>query len=303
MKRSFFSALIILSALLTSINSWSAGTGSRNESGNTKTVNVNNANIAYRIYGDKEGIPIVLLSPLGSSMDDWDPAVINGLTRNSPVVVFDEKGVGSSSGKTPATIAEMATDAIAFIKTLGYPKVNLLGFSMGGFVAQQIVETEPQWVNKLILVGTGPQGSEGLSEVGNKISSIANLPPEEQFLQSLFTPTEQSRQSGKESFARISAKKEGRDLPLSQEAFVAELTAVLGWAQPDSAAFARSTGVTTHTLIVAGKNDLLVPIVNPFKLYQAMPNSRLLLLPDAGHGVMFQYPDLFVQEAENFLKN
>ena len=298
MKRLIFSALIIAGALVMSFNSFS-----RNDAAKTKTVNVDDAKIAYRIYGDKEGTPIVLLSPLGSSMDDWDPAVINGLVKYSPIVVFDNKGVGGSSGKTPTTIAEMAQDAISFIKTLGYPKVNLLGFSMGGFIAQEIVETQPQLVNKLILVGTGPQGSEGLSEVGNKISSIANLDPEEQFLQSLFTPSAQSRQLGKESFARISSKKERRDLSLSKEAFVAELTAVLGWAQPDSIAFSRATNVSNHTLIVAGKNDLLVPIVNPIRLYQAMPNSRLLLLPDAGHGVMFQYPDLFVQEAGNFLKN
>ncbi len=303
MKRSIFSALIIAGALLMGFNSFAADAGTRNDLGKTKTVNVNEAKIAYRIYGDKGGTPLVLLAPLGSSMDDWDPAIINGLVKYSQVVVFDNKGVGGSSGKTPNTIAAMAQDVISFIKTLGYQKVNLLGFSMGGFIAQQIVETEPQWVNKLILVGTGPQGSEGLSEVGNKISSIANLDPEEQFLQSLFAPSEQSRQLGKESFARISSKKEGRDLPLSKEAFVAELTAVLGWAQPDSIAFARATNVSTQTLIVAGKNDLLVPIVNPIRLYQAMPNARLLLLPDAGHGVMFQYPDLFVQQAENFLKN
>jgi len=182
MKRLIFSALIIAGALVMSFNSFS-----RNDAAKTKTVNVDDAKIAYRIYGDKEGTPIVLLSPLGSSMDDWDPAVINGLVKYSPIVVFDNKGVGGFSGKTPTTIAEMAQDAISFIKTLGYPKVNLLGFSMGGFIAQQIVETEPQWVDKLILVGTGPQGSEGLSEVGNKISSIAKLHPEEQFLQSLFT--------------------------------------------------------------------------------------------------------------------
>ena len=303
MKHSIFSALFIIGALVTNFNSFSATNRTRNEDGKTKTINVNDAQIAYREYGNKPGTPLVLLSPLGSSMDDWDPAVINGLTKYSTVIVFDNKGVGTSTGKTPKTISEMSIDAIAFIKALGYSKVDILGFSMGGFIAQEIVETQPQLVNKLILVGTGPQGSEGLSDVGNKISSIANLDPQEQFLQSLFAPSEQSRQLGKEAFARISAKKEGRDLPLSQDAFVAELTAVLGWAQPDSIAFARAKNVTTQTLIVAGKNDLLVPIANPIRLYQAMPNSRLLLLPDAGHGVMFQYPNLFVQEAANFLKN
>ena len=303
MKYSIFRALIIGCALMTNLNSFSADAGTRNDEGKTKTVQVDDAKIAYRIYGNKPGIPLVMLSPLGSSMDDWDPAVINGLVKYTTVIVFDNKGVGTSTGKTPNTISGMAQDAIAFISALGYSKVDLLGFSMGGFIAQTIVETQPQWVNKLILVGTGPQGSEGLSDVGNKISSIASLDPQEQFLQSLFAPSSQSRQLGKESFLRISAKKEGRDLPLSQDAFVAELTAVLGWAQPDSIAFDRAKNVSTHTLIVAGKNDLLVPIANPIRLYQAMPNSRLLLLPDAGHGVMFQYPNLFVQEAINFLKN
>ena len=303
MKRSIFSALIIASAFMMSFSSLSANNGTGNTQGKTDSVTVNGSKFAYRIYGDKSGTPLVLLAPLGSSMDDWDPAVIKGLSRISTVVVFDNKGVGSSSGKTPNSISEMAEDAVSFIKTLGYSKVNLLGFSMGGFIAQEIVETQPQWVNKLILVGTGPQGSEGLSEVGSKIQSIANLDPQEQFLQSLFAQSAQSRQLGKEAFVRIAAKKEGRDLPLSQDAFVGELTAVLGWAKPDSIAFARAAKVPTPVLIVAGKNDLLVPIVNPFRLYQAIPNSRLLLLPDAGHGVMFQYPDLFVQEAGNFLKN
>ncbi len=303
MKHSIFSALLIAGALFMSFNSSAAKTSTVNDQGKTKTVEVNGAKISYRIYGDKETLPLVLLSPLGSSMDDWDPAVIKGLTNYSPVVVFDNKGVGSSTGKTPNTISEMAQDAGAFIKTLGYPKVNLLGFSMGGFIAQEIVETEPQIVNKLILVGTGPQGSEGLSEVGAKIQSIAHLDPQEQFLQSLFAQSENSRKLGKEAFARITSKQQDRDLPLSQEAFVGELTAVLGWAKPDSVGFARATKVPTPVLIVNGKNDLLVPIVNPFRLYQAIPNSYLILIPDAGHGVMFQYPELFVEVAENFLIN
>ena len=302
MKHSILSALVIACASIMSFSSF-ADNGKRNGGEKTLTVNVNDARFAYRVYGNKTTTPLVLLSPLGSSMDDWDPAVISGLTKYTKVIVFDNKGVGSSTGKTPNTISAMSADAIAFIKALGYSKVDLLGFSMGGFIAQEIVETQPQLVDKLILVGTGPQGSEGLADVGKKISSIANLDPQEQFLQSLFAQTATSRRLGKEAFARIAAKKEGRDLPLSQEAFAGELTAVLGWAQPDSAGFARAKNVSIPTLIVAGRNDLLVPIANPIRLYEAMPNSRLLLLPDAGHGVMFQYPSLFVQQATDFLKN
>src|SRR5262245_21867737 len=137
MKHSIFSALFIISALIMSFSSFSAVTGKKN-GGETKTVNVDDAKISYRTYGDKQGTPIVLLAPLGSSMDDWDPAVIKGLSKYSTVIVFDNKGVGSSSGKTPNTIAQMAKDAVAFVKALGYSKVNVLGFSMGGFIAQEI---------------------------------------------------------------------------------------------------------------------------------------------------------------------
>src|SRR6516225_8215973 len=217
MKKFILGALLVVATL----SSWatagvttSTGTGPKHSSVKSKTIAIDDANLVYRTYGNKSGTPLVLLSPLGATLDDWDPAIIDGLTKYSTVIVFDNKGVGSSSGKTPTTIAAMAHDATSFIKALGYSKVDLLGFSMGGFIAQEIVETEPQLVNKLILVGTGPQGSEGLSDVGNKISSIANLDPQEQFLQSLFAPSAQSRQSGKEAFARIAAKKEGRDLPL-----------------------------------------------------------------------------------------
>src|SRR5690349_6235196 len=168
MKHSIFSALIIACALIMSFSSF-ANNGNRNGGEKTLTVNVNDAKFAYRVYGNKTTTPLVLLSPLGSSMDDWDPAVISGLTKYTKVIVFDNKGVGSSTGKTPNTISAMSADAIAFIKALGYSKVDLLGFSMGGFIAQEIVETQPQLVNKLILVGTGPQGSEGLADVGKKI--------------------------------------------------------------------------------------------------------------------------------------
>ena len=303
MKQLIQGAFLVIAASLT-IASYPAASyaGVRNEVA-TKTITVDDAKLVYRVYGAKSGIPLVLLSPLGSSLDDWDPAIINGLTRYSTVVVFDNKGVGGSSGKTPATIAEMAHDAISFIKAAGYSKVDLLGFSMGGFIAQQIVETEPQLVNKMILVGTGPQGSEGLSEVGKKLSSAGQLSPEELFLTGLFAPSDHSQQLGKASFARIQAKKEGRDLPISQESFVAELTAVLGWAQPDPGGFERAKAVSNPVLIVGGQYDFFIPVGNALKLYQAMPNSRLVLLPDAGHASFFQYPELFVQEAGYFLKN
>jgi len=299
--KQLISSVLLISVLTT--HALISFAGIPGDMGKTKTINVDDAKLVYRIHGDKGGTPLVLLAPLGASLDDWDPALIEGLAKYSTVVVFDNKGVGASTGKTPNTIAAMAQDAISFIKTLGYSKVNLLGYSMGGFIAQQIVETEPQLVGKLILIGTGPQGAEGLSEVGQKIQSIASLSPEEQFLQANFTSSANSRQSGKEAFARIHSKKEGRDLPLSQESFVAALTAVLGWAQPDPNALQRAKGVSNQVLIIGAQDDLLIAVANPLNLYRSMPHARLLLLPDAGHGALFQYPALVSQEAGYFLKN
>ena len=300
MKQFFKGALLIAAAIVTGFSSF-AGNGHREVK--TKTVRVGDANIVYRVHGNKAGTPLVLLAPLGFSLDDWDPAVIDGLAGYSTVIIFDNKGVGSSSGKTPATIAGMAKDAVSFMKTLGYSKVDLLGFSMGGFVAQEIVETEPLLVNKLILVGTGPQGAEGLAEIGQKLQGAANLPPKEVFLAGFFASTASSRKLGEASFARIQAKKEGRDQPLSKESFGAEFTAVLGWAQPDSVGFERAKSVTNPTLIFAGQYDFFLPVSNPVKLYETMPNARLVLLPDAGHASFFQYPELFVRETGYFLKN
>jgi pimeloyl-ACP methyl ester carboxylesterase len=150
---------------------------------------------------------------------------------------------------------------------------------MGGFVAQQIVETEPGLVNKLILVGTGPQGAEGLASIGQKLQGAATLSPEEVFLAGFFSPSEHSRQLGKASFDRIRAKKTDRDLPLSKESFGAEFTAVLGWAQLDPAGIEKARSVTIHTLIVAGQYYFFLPVSNAVKLYETMPNARLVLLP------------------------
>lgn len=301
MKQVIKGVLSIAAAIMILSASAFASDGGKN--GKTKTVVVDDAKLVYRTYGDKGGLPLVLFAPLGFTMDDWDPAVINGLAKNSTVIVFDNKGVGASSGKTPATIGEMAQDAASFIKTLGYSKVDILGFSMGGFVAQELIETQPQLVGKLILVGTGPQGSEGLSEIGQKLQGAATLSPEEVFLVGFFSPSDYSRGLGKASFDRIQAKKEGRDPAISKESFTAEFTAVLGWAAQSPTAIEKAKSVSNPVLIVDGNYDFFIPVVNPLKLYQTLPNARLLMLPDAGHASFFQYPDIFVQEAANFLKN
>lgn len=267
----------------------------------TQFITADGTKFAYRILGDKPGIPLVMLSPLGDSMDDWDPAITNGLARNYKVIIFDIQGVGTSSGTTPDNIQDMAKGTISFIKALGYNKVNLLGFSMGSFISQQIVLTEPALVNKIILTGTGPKGSEGLSNLPNILASAAGLSPEQVFLASFFAPSANSQSAGKSSYDRIQKRQVNRDAPLSSESFTNEVKSVLGWAQPDPNALKELQSVTQPVLIAQGEKDILVPVVNAINMSKNLPNAQLIVYPDAAHAAFFQYHDDFVQKALEFL--
>lgn len=258
-------------------------------------------NYAYRILGNQEGTPLVMLSSLGSSMDDWDPAVTNGLAQKFKVIIFDNVGVGLSKGKTPDTIGEMAKDATEFIKALGYDKVNIMGFSMGAFIAEQIALNKTGLIGKIILTGSGPKGAIGLSDLPKILASASDLSPEETFIKFGFASSEKSMAAGKNSYERIHKRTVERDLPLSNESSIAQLTAVLGWAQPDPNALTELKSVDNSVLIVHGENDLPVQVVNAINLSKSFPNSKLTVYPDSGHAAIFQNHEAFVSEAIDFL--
>ncbi len=267
----------------------------------TQFVTAGKTIFAYRVLGNKGGTPLVLIASLGSSMDEWDPAVTNGLAQKYKVIIFDIQGVGSSSGKTPDNIPEMARGTVAFIKSLGYKKVNLFGFSMGSFISQQILLTEPSLVNKVILTGTGPKGAEGLSNLPNLLSQTVGLTPEQSFLVSHFTSSPASQAAGKLAFERIIKRTENRDAPVTGESATQGLKAVLAWAQPNPDAFNELKNIKKPVLIVQGESDLLVPVVNAINLSKNIPGAKLIVYPDAGHGSHYQYHDQFVEAALNFL--
>ncbi|MGG7663823.1 alpha/beta fold hydrolase [Dyadobacter sp. BHUBP1] len=306
LKSVFFSALLAF-GLLSCNNDEASGNQPTpvavdyHQTAKTQFVEAGGVKYAYRVLGDQPGIPLVLLASLGSSMDDWDPAITNGLAQKHKVILFDNRGVGSSTGQVPATIGEMATDAVAFIKAMGFTKVDLMGFSMGGFITQQILLTEPSLVHKAILTGTGPKGSEGLANLPNIIASTANLTPEETFLTFGFTKSEASLNAGKASYQRIQQRKIDRDQPLSQQAGGAQLTAVLAWAKPSPDALNELKAIQQPVLYVQGKNDVPVPVINAINASQSIPNANLVVYPDAGHAAFCQYADRFVHEAIDFL--
>ncbi len=267
----------------------------------TQFISAGKTNFAYRVLGNKGGIPLVMVSALGNSMDDWDPAVTNGLAQHYKVIIFDIEGVGSSGGTTPDNIPGMANGVVKFINALGYTKVNLLGFSMGSFISQQIALTNPDLVNKIILTGTGPKGAEGLSNLPNILATTVGLTPEQVFLTSFFAPSDSSQSAGKLSYERIQKRTDGRDAPVSQESAVAGLTAVLGWAQPNPDALNELKKITKPILIAQGEKDFLVPVVNAINMSNSIPGSKLIIYPNAGHGAIYQYHDQFVQSAFEFL--
>jgi pimeloyl-ACP methyl ester carboxylesterase len=267
----------------------------------TQTIDVGGVQFAYRELGPSSGVPVVFLAHLAAVLDNWDPRVVDGIAARHRVITFDNRGVGASSGSTPTTIEEMASDAVTFIRALGFDQVDLFGFSMGGMIAQVIAQVEPHLVRKMILAGTGPAGGEGIERV-TRISYLdiargllARRDPKE-FL--FFTRTSNGRQAGKEFLARLEERTKDRDKAVSVGSFRAQLKAIHRWGQRKPADIA---SIHQPVLVMNGESDRMVPSKNTVDLDQRLPNSQLVLYPDAGHGGVFQFHEDFVKRALEFL--
>jgi pimeloyl-ACP methyl ester carboxylesterase len=270
----------------------------------TKFIEANGTRYAYRVLGNQTGIPVVMFQHFTGTMDNWDPAITNGLAQHFKVILFDNKGTGASDGKTPDNIADMAKDAEDFITALGFKKVNLFGFSMGGFITQQIALDRPQLVNKMILAGTGPKGGEGITEITKPLTEAGKMGSDEEVKLFLFyTKTDHSREMGKSSLAKIYKRKVNRDTECSNSSIMAQLGAILAWAKPDPELKSRLAAISQPVLVVNGNDDIMVPTVNSYIMFQNIPNAKLSLYPDAGHGSIFQYSGQFLAEAIPFFKN
>jgi pimeloyl-ACP methyl ester carboxylesterase len=267
----------------------------------TQAINVGSVEFAYRQLGPSTGVPVVFLTHLAAVLDNWDPRVVDGIAATHRVITFDNRGVGASSGSTPRTIEEMATDAVAFIRALGLEQVDLFGFSMGGMIAQVIAQAEPQLVRKLLLAGTGPAGGEGIDKV-TRISyldtarGLLTRQDPKQFL--FFTRTPNGRRAGKEFLARLQERTSDRDKAISVGAFRAQLRAIHRWGRQQPADLA---SIHQPVLAINGDSDKMVPTKNTVDLARRLPNSQLVLYPDAGHGGVFQFHQDFVRRALEFL--
>ncbi|WP_037496613.1 alpha/beta fold hydrolase [Solirubrobacter soli] len=267
----------------------------------THFLDTGGVRFAYRRLGPATGVPVVLLTHLAAVLDNWDPRVVDGIATRHPVIAFDNRGVGASSGSTPTTIEQMASDAVTFIRALGFDQVDLFGFSMGGMIAQVIAQREPRLVRKMILAGTGPAGGEGIDKV-TRISyldtarGLLTRHDPKEFL--FFTRTPNGRAAAKEFLARLEERTDDRDNAISVGAFRAQLKAIHRWGRQEPADL---SSIDQPVLVMNGESDKMVPTKNTVDLDRRFPNSQLVIYPDAGHGGVFQFHEDFVKRALEFL--
>jgi pimeloyl-ACP methyl ester carboxylesterase len=268
----------------------------------TQKITAGGVEFAYRELGmNNPGTPVVFLVHLAAVLDNWDPRVVDGFAAKRRVIAFDNRGVGASSGSPATSIEQMARDAITFIKAMGFKQVDLFGFSMGGMVAQEIALMEPQLVRKLIIAGTGPAGGEGISKVArvtylDMLRGFLTHQDPKQFL--FFTRTPGGIRAGKSFLARIQERSQNRDKEITVTALQAQLKALRRWGskQPEDLSKIRQP-----VLVANGESDRMVPTRNTHDLARRLPNSDLIIYPDAGHGGVFQYHADFVPKALEFL--
>jgi pimeloyl-ACP methyl ester carboxylesterase len=270
----------------------------------TQFVEANGIRFAYRRFGKSGGVPLVFNQHFTGTMDHWDPAVTDGLAKEREVILFNNAGVSSSSGEVPTSIDGMAANAVAFIRALGLSTVDVLGFSIGGFVAQEIAGQAPSLVRKLILVGTGPRGGEGMAGLtpeAQQIFGASYEEPDHLWLAVHFTKSEVSQGAGSEFLKRFRRRKENRDPEVNDKVAPAQLNALDKWGIESSTSYDYLKTLYQPTLVVNGSMDVIVYSINSFILQQHLPNAQLILYPDANHGSQYQYPELFVRHVSTFL--
>ena len=270
----------------------------------TQFVEANGIRFAYRRFGKPGGVPLVFNQHFTGTMDHWDPAVTDGLANDREVILFNNAGVSSSSGEVPTTFETMGGNAIAFVKALGLKKIDLLGFSIGGFVAQEITLQASELVRRLVLVGTGPRGGQSMDTLtpeAQQIFSATYNKSEELWLKVHFTESEASQAAGREFLQRFLRRTEKRDPEVNESVAPAQIEAIAKWGVQRKGSYEYLKSIQQPTLVVNGDNDVIIYSINSWILQQNIPNAQLIIYPDASHGSQYQYPQRFVRHVADFL--
>jgi len=268
----------------------------------TQFVEAKGIRFAYRRFGKRGGLPLVFNIHFRGTMDHWDPLITDGFAKNREVILFDNAGIGASSGETPASFPATATDAIAFIKALGVEKADIVGYSIGGKTAQEIVVQAPDLVRKLVLVGTGPRGADTQASKSAEIFAARYDPPEHLWIAVHFSASPAGRAAGRAYLERKLRRKD-RSPEVSEKSAAAQLEAIAKSNEKTEGVLDYLKDIRHPTLVVGGSNDLIIPTINSYTLQQKLPNAQLIIYPDTNHAPFYQYPDLFLAHAELFLND
>jgi pimeloyl-ACP methyl ester carboxylesterase len=267
----------------------------------TRTVDADGVTYAYRELGPKGGIPVVFFVHLAATLDNWDPRIIDPIAATHHVIAFDNRGVGGSTGRVPDSVEAMADDAYTFIRALGFDKIDIFSFSLGGMIAQALVVKHPELVRKLVLTGTGPAGGKDIDKVAGTTyydilrATLTRSDPKE-FL--FFNRNATGKPAARAFVNRLKERTADRDADIKVTAFQTQLKAIKKWGRSTPADLSK---ITQPTLIANGDNDRMVPSVLSEDLHRRIKDSELVMYPDSGHGGIFQYHQKFAPVAVEFL--
>jgi len=270
----------------------------------TRRVTADNGiEYAYRDLG-RGDVPLVLLQHFRGSLDNWDPALIDALAAERRVVTFDNVGVGAKTGKTPCTIEAMAQDAIEFVAAMDFTQVDLLGFSIGSFVAQEIALIRPDLLRRVVLASSAPRGAAGMHGWAPEVIGAVGTPetsPDE-YVSVFFAPTETSREAGKQAAGRIfGGRATNRDDPTTWQTRLAQYDAVCTWGIPDHSLLERVSAIDLPVFVANCDSDPMILPRYSYLLAGLLPNARLTIYPDSAHGFLFQHHSQFAEDVHAFL--
>src|ERR1700728_504953 len=271
----------------------------------TQFLEVGPQRYAFRRFGDGPSDPLLFLQHFTGTLDNWDPAVTDPLAQGREVILFENAGVGRSTGEVPKSMSGMAAHAVAFVEALGLQQVDLLGYSLGGMVAQQIALERPSLVHKMLLVGTAPEGGEDIMHMEKpelrKIMEDPNIPGLEKLVKLFFAPSESSQAAGEAFAARLAQRKQDNEPLAGANVAIAQITAFRAWEAYTGERFAQLGKIMQPCLVVNGVSDNMIPVRNSYMLSEHLPNAILLTYPDSGHGSLLQFHESFTRQAAEFL--
>jgi pimeloyl-ACP methyl ester carboxylesterase len=271
----------------------------------TQLIQVGPETYAYRRFGAGPGLPLLCLQHFTGTLDNWDPAATDPLASTREVILFDNAGIGRSTGAVPETVAGMARHALAFLDGLGVEECDVLGFSLGGMVAQQMVLERPSVFRRMILVGTAPRGGEEIMHLQKpslaRYFNDSSLQGYAILQKIFFAPTASSQSAGEAFIGRLALRKEDRDPVSGPEVARAQVAAFREWEHFEAERFGDLKRITQPTLVVNGVDDEMIPVRNSYWLSEHLPNAVLLTYPDSGHGSLFQWHESFQHHVSEFL--